>query len=482
MAFNPLGLLSRYGFAPAFDDSAYPQPLQPPRGLLASASPTMLAFNQPPQGAALEGGSSSHPPRALVKRSPPSLDVPLPPTRPAEFSQPATSDGATSPTPEAESEGEASTGGIDSVANGLKNLYGAGGPGDPLISIGMGLLSRRGVGPGLAQGMQNIATMSEIANQQKRQESLDKLAAERENRQLAWQDYLKGRQTEQDALDAKRFEADQAYRTQTLGLAGARLNEPELQEKRIGPGQAQKFWIKPGETSGTPFGEPYAVANPEDGLLSGDAVTSMANRILAGEKNVTTGLGRGAQGAENIKRVQEEIARRNPEAGAILGKQIEALGQGAEARTLGTQEANAVSAGTEALGALNIGREQSAKLSRGKYVPVNMAIQAWQKGTSNPELASFGRAMHTIANTYARAVNPKGLPHEKVVEDTVKSLSSAQGPEALNAMLDVMEQEINMAQKSPAQARQTLKSLREGNTPATTSPTRQNFPSWSIEP
>jgi hypothetical protein len=62
MAFSPFGLLSRYGFAPALDDAAYPQPLQPPRGLLASASPMMLAFNQPPQSVALEGGSSSHPP------------------------------------------------------------------------------------------------------------------------------------------------------------------------------------------------------------------------------------------------------------------------------------------------------------------------------------------------------------------------------------------------------------------------------------
>jgi hypothetical protein len=480
MAFNPLGLLSRYGFAPAFDDSAYPQPLQPPRGLLASASPMMLAINQRPQGVAIEGGSSSHPPRAVAK--PTSLDIPLPPPRPAEFSQPATSDSAASPTPDAQPEGEPSTGGFDSVANGLKNLYGAGGPGDPLISIGMGLLSQRGVGRGLAAGMQNMAAMSEIANQRQRQATLDKLALERENRQIAWQNYLKTRQADQDALDAKRFDADQAYRTQSLGLSGARLNEPQLQEKRIGPGQAQKFWIKPGETEGVPFGQPYAVNNPEDGLLSSEAVDSMAGRILAGEKNVMTGLGRGAQGAENIRRVQEAVAKRNPEAGAILNKQIEALGQGAEARTLGTQEANAISAGTEALGALQIGRDVSAKLSRGNYVPVNMAIQAWQKGTSNPELAAYGRAMHTIANTYARAVNPKGLPHEKVVEDTVKSLSSAQGPDALNAMLDVMQREIEMAQKSPAQARQTLKDLREGKTPATSTTTRPNFPSWSIEP
>ena len=39
---------------------------------------------------------------------------------------------------------------------GLNNIYGQGGVGDPLIALGTGLLSRRNVGEGLAQGFQNI--------------------------------------------------------------------------------------------------------------------------------------------------------------------------------------------------------------------------------------------------------------------------------------------------------------------------------------
>lgn len=469
--FNRMGLLSNYGFTPGFDDGAYPQPLQPPRPMVASAAslPMFLALNNPgpSNGEPLATGSASHPPMGLKK-------VPTPPMRPAEFSQPDQGDAAFAP-PMSQAPGsteQQTPGLLDQFAGGMKNLYGNGGPGDALISVGMGLLAQRGVGRGLAAGMKNAAAMSEIANQRQRQATLDKLAQGREERQIAWNAYLQKRQGEQDAESARRFGLEQDYRDKSLAATTARIDQPTLVEKRLGPGQAQKFWIKPGETEGTPFGQPYSVTNPEDGLLSADAVNSMAGRIIAGEKNVLTGLGRGAQGAENIKRVQEEVARRNPEAGAILGKQIEAIAQGAEARTLGTQEAGALRAGTEALGALKIGREQSAKLSRGSWVPVNMAVQAWQKGTSNPELAAYGRAMHTIANTYARAVNPKGLPHEQVINDTVKALSSAQGPEALNAMLDVMQQEIEMAQKSPAQARQVLKDLREGRepTPITTAP------------
>jgi hypothetical protein len=439
----------------------------------AASLPMFFALHTPgpSNGEPMATGTASHPPGALKRKA---MDIPTPPMRPDEFSQPDQGTSAFAPTmPQTTTSPEQQTPGLlDQFAGGMKNLYGAGGPGDALISVGMGLLSQRGVGRGIAAGLQNAAAMADIANQRQRQATLDKLAQGREERQIAWNNYLQKRQGEQDALEAKKFDADQNYRTATLGLAGARLNEPTLVEKRLGPDQAQKMWIRPGETEGTAFGEPYKVTNPEDSLLSGDAVDSMASCILAGEKGVLTGLGRGAQGAENIRRVQEAVAKRNPGAADILNKQIEAIAQGAEARTLGTQEAGALSAGTEALGALKIGREQSAKLSRGNWVPVNLAVQAWQKGTSNPELASFGRAMHTIANSYARAVNPKGLPHEQVINDTVKALSSAQGPEALNAMLDVMQQEIEMAQKSPAQARQVLKDLREGRepTPITTAP------------
>lgn len=55
---------------------------------------------------------------------------------------------------------------LDDFQNGISNLYGAGGPGDPLIALGMGLLSRRGTGPALAQGFQNVQA-NQLLQQQK---------------------------------------------------------------------------------------------------------------------------------------------------------------------------------------------------------------------------------------------------------------------------------------------------------------------------
>ena len=163
----------------------------------------------------------------------------------------------------------------------------------------------------------------------------------------------------------------------------------------------------------------------------------------------------------------------------------EYMGQQAGERTLGTQEANAMTAGTEASNALLIGRGANAALPRGNFVPVNQAIQAWQSGNSDPRLAKFGQAMATIANTYARAVNPKGLPHEAVVSDTLKRLSSAQGPEALNAILDIMQQEIDLAEKSPNQAREIIKenrAMRNGDKPEKPSAgVTSNGLKWSVE-
>jgi len=105
---------------------------------------------------------------------------------------------------------------LDDFSNGLKNIYGNGGPGDALIGLGMGLLSQRGVGRGLTAGLGNVAQMSDLSSQRKRQETLDKLAQERESRQAAnqaWQQQWAQRQAEQQQHNADRsynFQVGQA--------------------------------------------------------------------------------------------------------------------------------------------------------------------------------------------------------------------------------------------------------------------------------
>lgn len=51
------------------------------------------------------------------------------------------------------------------IEGAMRNIYGNGGPGDPLIALGAGMLTGRNVGQGLLQGMQTIQSQQALGNQ-----------------------------------------------------------------------------------------------------------------------------------------------------------------------------------------------------------------------------------------------------------------------------------------------------------------------------
>lgn len=198
--------------------------------------------------------------------------------------------------------------------------------------------------------------------------------------------------------------------------------------------------------------------------LPDDTADFLAERVLAGDGKALVGLGRGAQGAENILRIQSIVAQKAKERGMdasdILAKTAEQSGLTAQQRTFGTQVARMAVNATEAQGAIKLGREASALVPRGNWVPINKAIQAYQSGTSDPLLAKFGAANLAIVNTYARAISPTGQPtiHDK--EHAEKLLSTATGPEAYNAILDQMNAEIEIAHNAPLKAKKEMEAIR----------------------
>ena len=211
--------------------------------------------------------------------------------------------------------------------------------------------------------------------------------------------------------------------------------------------------------------------NPKKGVeLSDEDAAFMADRVIAGDTSVMVGLGRGAQGAENIAKVQGLVRQKAKAAGVdpndILANRANVQGMNAEQRTFGTQTARMASASTEAEGALKLGMEASAGVPRGNWVPVNKAIQAYQAGKSDPALAKFAAANLTIINTYARAINPNGVAHQSDKEHAEQLLSTAQGPDAYNAVLTQLQREIDLAHQAPTRAKQMLEDIRKGKDPA----------------
>lgn len=207
-----------------------------------------------------------------------------------------------------------------------------------------------------------------------------------------------------------------------------------------------------------------------DGPLPPETATFAAEQILQGAKGVKTGYGR-TQGAN--AQIDAAVARiaaeRGISASELVQRGIDLVGDTSRERTAATQEAKMSAAGIEAQGAIKLGKEASDAVPRTGWVAVNKAIQAYQSGTSDPNLKKFGAANLTIINTYARAINPNGIGTVADKEHASELLKTADGPAAYNAVLDQLNKEIDMAHKSPVAARagfRAERAARTGGTPA----------------
>lgn len=205
------------------------------------------------------------------------------------------------------------------------------------------------------------------------------------------------------------------------------------------------------------------------GEMDQDTAEFLAERVLVGDTRALVGLGRGAQGAENLARIQSLVAGKAKDRGIdptdILQNVADQSGNMASQRTFGTNVARMAVNSTEAQGAIELGRTASSAVPRTNWVPVNKAIQAYQSGTSNPALAKFGAANLAIINTYSRAISPTGNPTVNDKQHAEHLLSTATGPDAYNAVLDQMNEEIKIAHAAPTKAKKEMEDIRKGRTP-----------------
>lgn len=202
-------------------------------------------------------------------------------------------------------------------------------------------------------------------------------------------------------------------------------------------------------------------------VLDDDTIHDMADQYLAGDRTVMQNLGRGAQGAENIVKLRQAIAKQARDAGVdpkgIVNAFNEQAGALAGQRAVGTRAANISLAANEANNMIPIALAASDKLPRTQYMPWNSMVQAVQKGASSPELASFVAATNSLVNSYVRAVSPSGVPTDSMRQHAYDMLNAAQGPEAYKAVIATMKLEMEAALQAPGQVKAEL---RKGNEPA----------------
>ncbi len=182
--------------------------------------------------------------------------------------------------------------------------------------------------------------------------------------------------------------------------------------------------------------------------LPPEAIDMMAEQGLAGDQSWVTGLGRGAQGAENIGAVRTRMAQLKAERGQttddILKNVAKFGGVKAGARTAGTMAAKLDVLSNTAAAAGDYALEQSAKVARTQFVPINKIVQMGQAAMSNPALAAFNAANTTLVNEYARAVGG-GVGTDASRAHAMEMLNTAQSPEAYAAVVNVLKREVQLA-------------------------------------
>lgn len=210
------------------------------------------------------------------------------------------------------------------------------------------------------------------------------------------------------------------------------------------------------------------------GVLGSDARQLIAESYLAGDKSALSGLGYGNVGSQNRAAVWGEISRLAKERN-VSGSQLAALkadyqANAAGARTAATRGAGIDIAVDEAQRTFPLALAASDAVPRGQYVPWNKAVQAFQRGTSSPELARFVTANRAVISAYAQAMSRTGVPTVHAQQAAEELMSTATSPQAYRAVIGQMEMEMQAAKSAPDSVRQHIMERISGKAPAAAAP------------
>ncbi|HJP69398.1 MAG TPA: hypothetical protein VJ846_10890 [Sphingomicrobium sp.] len=183
-------------------------------------------------------------------------------------------------------------------------------------------------------------------------------------------------------------------------------------------------------------------------MLTPEGVDLAANRILNGEKGVTTGFSRSKGDMSAIyNRVAELAKSRGVDASDILSNINNEYAAASAARSFGGMTAKQETYSNTAAKAIDIAEKASEAVPRTTWVPVNKAILAWREKTGDPKVAALGQSLETLTQEYARAVGGgHGTVSDK--EEAREYLAKAQTHDQLVARFNIMRQEIARGRES----------------------------------
>ena len=202
------------------------------------------------------------------------------------------------------------------------------------------------------------------------------------------------------------------------------------------------------------------------GTFAPETLEFMAKQYLTGDRQVVSGFARNATARIQLQNaIVDEAKRQGMSPEQTAAKIADFAGTMAGSRTVGQRAANISLAATEAQEMIGIVKETSDAFGRTSFVPWNIALRAYESGTGSPEIAAFGASINALVNVYARAINPTGQPTVSDKEHARDVINTVQSPAQVNAVLGIINRELEIAKKAPKTVREATATSITGGTP-----------------
>ena len=145
----------------------------------------------------------------------------------------------------------------------------------------------------------------------------------------------------------------------------------------------------------------------------------------------------------------------------LLELGVSAAGATASEKALATQTAKMSTAANEAGKMVNVVRDYSSKIDRTEYPDINAIQNAVDRKTGGKEIVQLNTSINALVNSYARAISPTGQPTVSDKNHAREIINSAYSQGQIGAILDVMQQEMDIAKGAAVESSAALKASRE---------------------
>lgn len=218
-----------------------------------------------------------------------------------------------------------------------------------------------------------------------------------------------------------------------------------------------------------------AGSDDDSGLTSATKTRIAQQAVDSGDYSGLKNVGRGQQGAKDLRAIQNAITdyatSKGMSPGDISGKlaEFEAMKSGMKISANISAKIENAAAEADQLAPLAI--DAGRQVARSGFLPFGRAQVMFNNQTNDPAVNKFATANIGLATAYASAMARGNKPTVSDNEHARELLSTAKSQDAYEAIVGQMQQEIKAARAAPVQVRNNLRNEISGKGGAATAPT-----------